>query len=222
MEQSPRFGVVGREVTAKFKIEDPAGGAAPVTLSVNGEVVRRIDVPVGKSVELPITVGNPGANVVELEVAPGQNELTLDNNRGLFTINGVRDRLRVLLVSGEPYPGERAWRKLLKSDPAVDLVHFTILRPPEKDDFTPMRELALIAFPMRELFEQKLKEFDLIIFDRYESARPAHARLSPQHRRLCARRRRAAGIGRAGVRRRQPGLPHAARRGAAGRADRAT
>ena len=169
LEQSPRFGVVGREVVTKFRIEDPAGGTAPVTLSVGGNVVRRLDVPVGKSIELPITVGNPGANVVELEVAPGPSELTLDNNRALFTINGVRDRLRVLLVSGEPYQGERAWRNLLKSDPAVDLVHFTILRTPQKDDFTPVRELSLIVFPMRELFEQKLKEFDLIIFDRYES-----------------------------------------------------
>ena len=169
VEQSPRFGVVGRQVTTKFRIEDPAGGTAPVTLSVGGEVVRRLDVPVGRSVELPITVGNPGANVVEIEVAAGPNELTLDNNRALFTINGVRDRLRVLLVSGEPYQGERAWRNLLKSDPAVDLIHFTILRTPQKDDFTPVRELSLIVFPMRELFEQKLKEFDLIIFDRYES-----------------------------------------------------
>jgi len=170
IEQSPRFGVVGRQVTTKFRIEDPAGGTAPVTLSVGGEVVRRLDVQVGRSVELPITVGNPGDNIVELEVAPGQNELTLDNNRAIFTINGVRDRLRVLLVSGEPYQGERAWRNLLKSDPAVDLVHFTILRTPQKDDFTPVRELSLIVFPMRELFEQKLKEFDLIIFDRYESS----------------------------------------------------
>jgi hypothetical protein len=169
LEQSPRFGVVGRQVTAKFRVEDPAGGTAPVTLSVGGEIVRRLDVPVGRSVELPITVGNPGANVVELEVAPGPSELTLDNNRALFTINGVRDRLRVLLISGEPYQGERAWRNLLKSDPAVDLVHFTILRTPQKDDFTPVRELSLIVFPQRELFEQKLKEFDLIIFDRYES-----------------------------------------------------
>lgn len=169
VEQSPRFGVVGREVTTKFRIEDPAGGTAPITLSVGGDVVRRLDVPVGRSVELPIVVGNPGANVVEIEVGAGPSELTLDNNRALFTINGVRDRLRVLLVSGEPYQGERAWRNLLKSDPAVDLVHFTILRTPQKDDFTPVRELSLIVFPMRELFEQKLKEFDLIIFDRYES-----------------------------------------------------
>ncbi|WP_421996470.1 hypothetical protein [Reyranella sp.] len=169
LEQSPRFGVVGREVTTKFRVEDPGGGTAPVTLSVGGEVVRRMDVPVGRDIEVPITVGNPGANVVEIEVAAGPNELTLDNNRALFTISGVRDRLRVLLVSGEPYQGERAWRNLLKSDPAVDLVHFTILRTPQKDDFTPVRELSLIVFPMRELFEQKLKEFDLIIFDRYES-----------------------------------------------------
>ncbi len=169
LEQSPRFGVVGRQVTAKFHIEDSTGGSAPVTVSVGGEVVQRLNVPIGKPVELPITVGNPGANVVEIEVAPGPDELTLDNNRALFTINGVRDRLRVLLISGEPYQGERAWRNLLKSDPAVDLVHFTILRTPQKDDFTPVRELSLIVFPQRELFEQKLKEFDLIIFDRYES-----------------------------------------------------
>jgi hypothetical protein len=169
VEQSPRYGVVGRDVVTKFRVEDPSGGTAPVTITVGGEVVKRMDVPVGKSVEVPITVTNPGPNVVELEVAPGQSELTLDNNRALFTISGVRDRLRVLLVSGEPYQGERAWRNLLKSDPAVDLVHFTILRTPQKDDFTPVRELSLIVFPMRELFEQKLKEFDLIIFDRYES-----------------------------------------------------
>ena len=169
MEQAPRFGVVGREVTTKFRIEDPSGGTAPVTLSVGGEVVRRLDVPVGRAIELPITVGNPGANVVEIEVGPGPSELTLDNNRALFTINGVRDRVRVLLVSGEPYQGERAWRNLLRSDPAVDLVHFTILRTPSKDDFVPVRELSLIPFPMKELFEQKLREFDLIIFDRYET-----------------------------------------------------
>jgi hypothetical protein len=70
-------------------------------------------------------------------------------------------------VSGEPNQGERTWRRLLKSDPAVDLVHFTILRPPEKDDTTPLNELALIAFPTRELFQDKLAGFDLIILDRF-------------------------------------------------------
>ena len=85
----------------------------------------------------------------------------------MVSIDGVRDKLRVLLVSGEPHAGERTWRNLLKSDASVDLVHFTILRPPEKQDGTPINELSLIAFPTRELFQQKIKEFHLIIFDRY-------------------------------------------------------
>ena len=100
-------------------------------------------------------------------VEPGTKELSLANNSAVVLVNGVRDRLRVLLISGEPHAGERAWRSLLKSDPSVDLVHFTILRPPEKQDGTPINELSLIAFPVRELFELKLKEFDLVIFDRY-------------------------------------------------------
>jgi hypothetical protein len=98
---------------------------------------------------------------------PAPGELSSLNNRAVVRINGVRDRLRVLLVSGQPHAGERTWRNLLKSDPSVDLVHFTILRPPEKDDMTPLRELALIVFPIHELFEVKLAEFDLILFDRY-------------------------------------------------------
>jgi hypothetical protein len=89
------------------------------------------------------------------------------NNRAVVTIEGIREKLRVLLVSGEPHPGERTWRNLLKSDANVDLVHFTILRPPEKQDGTSINELSLIAFPTRELFQQKIKDFDLIIFDRY-------------------------------------------------------
>ena len=109
----------------------------------------------------------PGQNIVEIEASPLENELTAINNRAVVSIDGVRDKLRVLLVSGEPHAGERTWRNLLKSDASVDLVHFTILRPPEKQDGTPINELSLIAFPTRELFQQKINEFQLIIFDRY-------------------------------------------------------
>ena len=109
----------------------------------------------------------PGQNIVEIEAATLDNELTPVNNRAVVAIDGVRDKLRVLLVSGEPHAGERTWRNLLKSDANVDLVHFTILRPPEKQDGTPINELSLIAFPTRELFQQKINDFQLIIFDRY-------------------------------------------------------
>ncbi len=119
------------------------------------------------SQRLTLRIDHAGPTVVEMEVEPAPGELSTANNRAVVTVNGVRDRLRVLLVSGQPHPGERVWRNLLKSDPSVDLVHFTILRPPDRRDLTPIKELSLIAFPVKELFETKLQEFDLIVFDRY-------------------------------------------------------
>jgi hypothetical protein len=122
----------------------------------------------GRETTLSLDLEHGGQTVFEIETDDGPSELTRINNRAVLSVNGVRDELKVLLISGEPYPGERAWRNLLKSDPSVSLIHFTILRPPNKQDATPINELALIAFPIDELFDIKLKEFDLIIFDRFE------------------------------------------------------
>ena len=138
-----------------------------VRISRDGELLERRTVRSGDAVRVQVPVPHAGANIVEIEASPLEGELTPLNNRAVVPIEGVRDKLRVLLVSGEPHAGERTWRNLLKSDANVDLVHFTILRPPEKQDGTPINELSLIAFPTRELFQQKIKEFDLIIFDRY-------------------------------------------------------
>jgi hypothetical protein len=176
VEQAPSFGLVGKELQLKIRVQDLPETArkddagtrqAVVTWRKDGGPPQRVSVPVGRDVPLTLPIDHGGPNVLELEVEPGPRELTLENNRAVVVINGVRDRLRVLLVSGEPHAGERVWRNILKSDPSVDLVHFTILRPPEKQDGTPIRELSLIAFPIRELFDVKLDEFDLIIFDRY-------------------------------------------------------
>ena len=123
---------------------------------------------VGEKVEIPVKIDHAGPNIVEIEAEAAPGELTTVNNRAVLTVEGVRENLRVLLVSGEPHAGERTWRNMLKSDAAVDLVHFTILRPPEKQDGTPINQLSLIAFPTRELFQEKLDQFDLIIFDRYQ------------------------------------------------------
>ncbi|MCK4711510.1 MAG: hypothetical protein KAT26_01385, partial [Marinosulfonomonas sp.] len=137
-------------------------------ISVDGGLAQTFTVPVGEDLELPVTLDHGGMNVIQFTVPTGEGELTNRNNVAVVQINGVRDRLRVLLVSGEPHPGERTWRNLLKSDSSVDLVHFTILRPPGKQDGVPVSELSLIAFPVRELFIDKINEFDLIIFDRYK------------------------------------------------------
>ena len=169
--RAPRFGLVDSEQTAEIRVVDhPANNAnKTVELTIRWEnkheETRRVTP--GEIVEIPIPFPHAGLNIVELEVETAPGELTTANNKAVLAAEGVRENLRVLLVSGEPHAGERTWRNLLKSDAAVDLVHFTILRPPEKQDGTPINQLSLIAFPTRELFSEKLDEFDLIIFDRY-------------------------------------------------------
>ena len=169
---APRFGIVGSSQNIEVKVTETTErtNAAPVKLTVShqGQPATTKSVHIGDKVEIPVAIDHAGPNIVEIEVEPAAGELTTVNNRAVLTVEGVRDNLRVLLVSGEPHAGERTWRNMLKSDASVDLVHFTILRPPEKQDGTPINELSLIAFPTRELFQEKLDEFDLIIFDRYQ------------------------------------------------------
>jgi hypothetical protein len=165
---TPRFGIVGRTVNIRLRVDEKNGpGAGRLTVRRDGEVLSERRVRSGDVLELSVRIDRGGPNLIEIESETIPNELTPANNRAVVTIEGVRDKLRVLLVSGEPHAGERTWRNLLKSDANVDLVHFTILRPPEKQDGTPINELSLIAFPVRDLFQTKIKEFDLIIFDRY-------------------------------------------------------
>ncbi|WP_171175359.1 hypothetical protein [Ruegeria sp. HKCCD8929] len=173
VRNAPAFAIIGEPVTLTLRIEDSGAAPdsrplAPLELSVDGGEPERFDLPVGQDIELPVTLSHGGRNVIQFSVPAAEGELTDRNNTALIQMNGVRDRLRVLLVSGEPHPGGRTWRNLLKSDSSVDLVHFTILRPPEKQDGVPVDELSLIAFPTRELFLEKIEDFDLIIFDRYK------------------------------------------------------
>ena len=174
LQNAPAFAIIGEPVTLTLRIEDqgavPAGlpEMAEIEISVDGDEPQRFEVPTDRDLELPVTLQHGGMNVIQFTLPEQAGELTARNNTAVVQINGVRDRLRVLLVSGEPHAGERTWRNLLKSDASVDLVHFTILRPPEKQDGVPVNELSLIAFPTRELFLDKINEFDLIIFDRYK------------------------------------------------------
>ncbi|MBV9456639.1 MAG: hypothetical protein JO141_03855 [Bradyrhizobium sp.] len=166
---APRFGIVSQTQTITYRLDDQGvtGERAKVVIRRDGETISERTLQSGQTSSVDVDIKHAGPNIVEIEASPLQNELTQVNNRAVVAIDGVRDKLRVLLVSGEPHSGERTWRNLLKSDASVDLVHFTILRPPEKQDGTPINELSLIAFPTRELFQQKINEFQLIIFDRY-------------------------------------------------------
>ncbi|MET3661045.1 hypothetical protein [Aquamicrobium ahrensii] len=169
-ERAPRFGLVGKPLDMTYRVIATSGqtGSVDVHIAVNGEDMGVQQALIGQETPLNIIVPNAGRNIVELSIPAEEDELTYTNNRAIALVDGIRENLRVLLVSGEPHAGERTWRNLLKSDASVDLVHFTILRPPEKQDATPIHELSLIAFPTRELFVEKINEFDLIIFDRYQ------------------------------------------------------
>ena len=169
-ERAPRFGIVGRPVDLTYRVisTDDATGPVDVRVLVNGEQVVVTQAIIGEETSLELVIPNAGKNIVELAIDTAPGELTDTNNRTIALIDGIRENLRVLLVSGEPHAGERTWRNLLKSDASVDLIHFTILRPPEKQDGTPINELSLIAFPTRELFVERINDFDMIIFDRYQ------------------------------------------------------
>ena len=171
LTDAPRFGIVGKDLVIGARVLDTTGSREPVTVRVrrDGNDVATLPATPGTDLSIPVRIEHGGPNVIEIEVPPLPNELTAVNNRAVLTIDGVRDKLKVLLVSGEPHAGERMWRNLLRADANVDLVHFTILRPQEKQDGTPINELSLIAFPTGDLFGRKINEFDLIIFDRYSN-----------------------------------------------------
>lgn len=172
--QAPPYGIVGQPAKLRVQVDDAgpgttAGTQAELTLRVNGEEPLSIPVTTGTPQDISLPVSHPGQMLISLAVSPLAGEVSQINNQTITRMTGIRDRLRVLLISGTPNQGERVWRRLLKADPSVDLIHFTILRPPDKDDGTPLSDLALIAFPVRELFQEKINQFDLIILDGFEN-----------------------------------------------------
>lgn len=172
--QAPRFSLINQPLTINYRIIEQGKAPAvaqPLNVQIfrNGELIGEETTTTGDTLSFDLELDRAGKNIIEIAVDTDETELTDSNNRAILQIEGIRENLRVLLVSGEPHSGERAWRNLLKSDASVDLVHFTILRPPEKQDGTPINELSLIAFPTRELFVEKIEDFDLIIFDRYQN-----------------------------------------------------
>lgn len=170
--EAPGWGIVGGSATLRYVVEDlgPESAARRVRVVIrrDGAAGRVEEVPLGVPQSLEVPIDHAGPEVVEIEAAPLGGAVSAQGARVATTLNGVRDRLRVALISGAPTPGERAWRRLLKADPSVDLAHFTILRPPDRDDGTPLNELALIPFPTRELFDDKIGRFDLIVLDRFD------------------------------------------------------
>lgn len=143
-----------------------------VSLSADGEVVRQ------KSVELPadgeatvvfeVTPPRVGRYLYEISVPVARDEAVASNNARAFVIRVIRDKIRVLQVAGAPSWDVRALRAMLEENPNVDLISFFILRTQDDISLVPNDEMSLIPFPTRELFEQELPSFDLIVLQNFE------------------------------------------------------
>ena len=167
---APRFVIADEASALEVQVDDSQGNGrqASIVVRVDGGEPREFSVPTGTKQKVPFNLSRPGAHLIEVSTPLQPGELTGLNNRVFAQVSAMRDRLRVLLITGEPHAGARVWRDFLKSDPSVDLVQFAILRPPGKEDGTATEELALIPFPVDSLFQDKLTSFDLVIFDRYK------------------------------------------------------
>ena len=174
IEDAPRFGLIDEEQTITFKVidngdlETDASGRVRVSINVDGEDIGERFVIPGQSTDITVELAHAGTNTISLTADIAEGEMTDANNRIVTSIEGLREDLNVLLVTGDPNQGTRVWRDLLKSDPDINMVHFSILRSPEDVDYTPSEEMSLIAFPTHELFTDRINDFDLIIFDTYE------------------------------------------------------
>jgi len=143
-----------------------------VSLSSDGAVVRQKDVelvPGGETtVVFEVTPPRVGRYLYEISVPVAKDEAVASNNARAFVIRVIRDKIRVLQVAGAPSWDVRALRAMLEENPNVDLISFFILRTQDSISLVPNDEMSLIPFPTRELFEQELPSFDLIVLQNFE------------------------------------------------------
>jgi uncharacterized membrane protein len=143
-----------------------------VTLTRDGRLVDSKSVLLRGSaseekISFDYTPDHPGNIVFEIATPVLQGEALSTNNAQVFTLKVIRDRVRVLHVCGRPSWDERFLRSILRLDPNVDLVSFFILRTDTDEIPWNRDDMALIPFPHREIFEEQIKSFDLLVFHNF-------------------------------------------------------
>lgn len=181
---APSIGIVGEEQNIEFSVVDGKSSdlhtaTASVSIFYNGQKVRTNTIPVNDPQNIVLSEIYPdglqlGPNLIDIHIEgieTGANrtpeEVSYENNRITIITEGISDRENWLLFTGEPGPGTRLWRNMLTSGASNRLLHFSYLRPLDKEDMTPLRDLATTVLPVVEVFEQKLSEQDVVIFDNY-------------------------------------------------------
>ncbi|MCB9777434.1 MAG: hypothetical protein H6742_02595 [Alphaproteobacteria bacterium] len=167
------FAFLRTDFTLTARLRGPPGRTLPVTLSREGQGVDSAEVTLDEEgrAEVAFEVRPPrvGRFAYEVSVPVEPGDAVPGNNSFPVVVRVVRDRTRVLQVSGSPAYDTKFLRLFLKEDPSVDLVSFFILRT--REDMGAgwqSEELSLIAFPYERLFREDIGSFDLVIFQNFD------------------------------------------------------
>lgn len=123
------------------------------------------------TIELEVTLDRAGTRVLEVAIDSPDGDTIPDNDRRYVPFSVAKERIRLLHLAGRPTYDVRALRTWLKSDESVDVVAFFILRGETDDPGASEQELALIRFPVDELFTEHLPSFDAIILQDIDAIR---------------------------------------------------
>lgn len=177
-----------RRGRVRVVVRSSGGRAGPVVVTLRrGQQVEReaaVEVPADgqATVEIPFLPTRLGRAVYTVSIPVSESDAVPSNNRRAFVTRVTRDKLRVLLVAGQPSWDQRFLRAFLKGDPANDLISFFILRNTADLTMASPDELALIPFPTDELFNEHLGSFDLVVFQNFEYGPYQMARYLPRIR----------------------------------------
>ncbi|MFB3885917.1 MAG: glutamine amidotransferase [Thermodesulfobacteriota bacterium] len=182
--KAPSLAFRGREVAIDVTIKSYgyAGLSLPVLLKEGGKLITAKNTRIHASpsetiVSLSFIPDEVGQKNLSVSIPQQFGEGLLSNNSLNLSVKVVRDKIRVLMVSGNPSMNYRFMRIALKNDPSIDLLSFVILRTPSDILNVPAHEQSLIPFPVETLFSKEMKTFDLLIFDNLKYS----LYLSPHH-----------------------------------------
>jgi len=173
--KAPVLAFRGREATIDVTVRGYgySGQTLPVILKDGERLLTAKDIRLGESpgegtVSLSFIPEEVGLHNLSVSVPPQFGESLASNNSVGLSLKVVRDKIRILMVSGTPSLNYRFMRTAFKNDPSIDLLSFVILRTPSNILNVPVQEQSLIPFPVETLFSKELKDFDLLIFDDFQ------------------------------------------------------
>lgn len=174
--ESPAIAFAGRtlQIRVLLRASGLAGRSLPLLLKRGEQVLasQTVVLPADgqdRSAVLEWTPPAPGTYPLVLQLPVQDGEQIAENNLAELPIDAVRDKIRVLLVTGQPSWSYRFLRGALKGDPSLDVVSFIILRTVSDAVDVPQQELSLIPFPAQKIFLEELSNFDLLVFDNFAS-----------------------------------------------------